>query len=209
MPGTPARIDYFKNSGTSHKRIYVGAAEHAPPYLLNQYYYMLDSLFKISCPKTIEYKFELIENEDHWGVPLIDVYKGLQYIFEDWKIPMKVIENADIASLKVHINERSAQYGYGVKYPEFLFNFIAMEFLEPEAEHTVSEEKMVTAAKDLVEMNLENYPSSSNAHFNLEMYHLHVNENEEAIGMFEMALEIDTEHQMAKHYLAKANKANN
>jgi Tfp pilus assembly protein PilF len=96
-----------------------------------------------------------------------------------------------------------------VKYPEFLFNFIAMEFLEPEAEHTVSEEKMVTAAKDLVEMNLENYPSSSNAHFNLEMYHLHVNENEEAIGMFEMALEIDTEHQMAKNYLAKANKANN
>jgi hypothetical protein len=68
---------------------------------------MLDSLFKISCPKTIEYKFELIENEDHWGVPLIGVYKGLQSIFEDWEIPMKVIENADIASLKVHINERS------------------------------------------------------------------------------------------------------
>ncbi len=43
-----------------------------------------------------------------------------------------------------------------MKYPEFLLNFIAMEFLEPEAEHDVSLEKMQVSAKLLFEMNIEN-----------------------------------------------------
>ena len=38
---------------------------------------MLDSLFKTISLKNIEYKFNLIENEDHWSIPLIGMYKGL------------------------------------------------------------------------------------------------------------------------------------
>jgi predicted alpha/beta superfamily hydrolase len=205
-PATPALIEYFNEPHQGSKRIYVSAAEYDPEKLLNQSYHMLDSLFVSSCPESIDYRFELIENEDHWGVPLIGMYKGFQYIFEDWKIPMEVVDNADVELLKAHIADRSVQYGYEVKYPEFLLNFFAMEFLEPEAEHDVSQEKMLAAAKELFELNLVNYPTSADAPFYLGMYYMQMNDGEKAINQFETCLDMEPEHQMATHYKSIAEK---
>tara|TARA_B110000285_G_C15131567_1_gene623928 strand:+ start:2471 stop:2758 length:288 start_codon:yes stop_codon:yes gene_type:complete len=95
-----------------------------------------------------------------------------------------------------------------VKYPEFLLNFIAMEFLEPEAEHDVSLEKMQVSAKLLFEMNIENYPKSADAQFYLGVYYLYVDDKELAIQSFEKCLKIDSEHQPATQQLMHLKKGN-
>ncbi|MFT5595420.1 MAG: tetratricopeptide (TPR) repeat protein, partial [Flammeovirgaceae bacterium] len=102
--------------------------------------------------------------------------------------------------------DRSVQYGYEVRYPEFLLNFFAMEFLEPEAEHDVSQEKMLAAAKELFELNLVNYPTSADAPFYLGMYYMQMNDGEKAINQFETCLDMEPEHQMATHYKSIAEK---
>jgi tetratricopeptide (TPR) repeat protein len=131
------------------------------------------------------------------------MYKGLRYIYQNWEIPLDVIVKADISALKRHTKQLSEKYGYEVKYPEFLLTFVAMEFLEPEMKHPVPKKQLIEAAKELLELNIKNYPTSSNAYFMLGRYYLFTDNKELAIESIEKVLELNPDNSEAKNILRK------
>lgn len=200
QPATKTLENCFNSQKQLNKIIYMAVAEKDNEKHQNSFK-MLDSLFNKIAPKNIEYKFENIEGENHWTEAFLGVYKGLKYIFEPWEIPYDVVENANITLLKNHINSLSDKYGYQVKYPEFLLSFIAMEFVDPEGEHKASKETMILAAKELLELNIKNYPKSSNAYAYLGYFHMTQENKDLAIINFEKALKLNPDLQWVQENL--------
>ena len=202
LPASKATEDYLNSQKQSSKIIFVGVSEGDNEKHQNSFQ-ALNNLFTAKSPKTMEYIFERIINEDHWSEPLIGIYKGLKFIYKSWKIPFAVIDNADLPILKAHLDSLSAKYSYKVKYPEPLLTQIGMEFVDPEAEHHASKEKMTNAAKELFELNIENYPKSSEAYFVLGTYYMFNGKKELAIKNLEKSLELNPNNEKAKGRLAK------
>jgi predicted alpha/beta superfamily hydrolase len=202
QPAMRALEDCFNSQKQSDKLVYVGIAE-GDNIKHQESFQTVKSLFTSKAPKTIEYKFETLLGEDHFTEALLGIYEGLSFIYKPWRIPKEVIEKANVTLLKSHIDSLSAKYGYKVKYPESLLTFIGMEFVDPEAEHQVSKEKMANAAKEIFELNVENYPKSPEAYFVLGTYFMFNGNKELAIKNLEKTLELNPDHQKAKKRLAK------
>jgi len=202
LPATKAIEDCFNTQKQLNKIIYVGVAE-GDNVKHQESFKKVKVLFTAKAPKAVEYKFETLSGEDHFTEALLGIYEGLNFIYKPWRIPKEVIEKADVTLLKSHIDSLSAKYGYKVKYPESLLTFIGMEFVDPEAEHPVSKEKMTNAAKQIFELNVENYPKSSEACFVLGTYYMFQGNKELAIKNLEKALELNPDNQKAKNRLTK------
>ncbi len=78
-----------------------------------------------------------------------------------------------------------------------------MEFVDPEVEHPVTKEKLTNAAKELFELNVENYPKSSEAYFVLGTFYMFHDNKELAINNLEKALELNPNNPKAKNMLAQ------
>jgi tetratricopeptide (TPR) repeat protein len=202
LPATKALEDYFDAQKQLNKIVYVGVSE-GDNVKHQESFKIVKNLFIAKAPKTIESKFETLSGEDHFTEALLGIYDGFNFIYKPWRIPKEVIEKANVTLLKTHIDSLSAKYGYKVKYPESLLTFIGMEFVDPEAEHPVSKEKMTNAAKEIFELNVENYPKSSEAYCVLGTYYMFNGSKELAIKNLEKALELNPNHQKAKNRLAK------
>jgi predicted alpha/beta superfamily hydrolase len=202
QPATKTLEDCFNSHKELNKVVYVGVAE-GDNAKHQESFKMVKSLFTAKAPKAIEYKFETLSGEDHFTEATLGIYEGLNLIYKPWRIPKEVIEDADVPKLKIHIDSLSAKYGYKVKYPEFLLTFIGMEFVDPEAQHPVSKETMVNAAKEIFEMNVENYPNSSKAYSDLGTFYMFHNNKELAIKNLGKALELNPENEKAKGMLTK------
>jgi predicted alpha/beta superfamily hydrolase len=202
QPATKALEDCFNSQKQLSKIIYVGVAE-GDNIKHQESFEIVKNLFTTKAPKTIESKFETLYGEDHFTEALLGIYEGLNFIYKSWRIPKEVIENANVSLLKSHIDSLSTKYGYKIKYPESLLTYIGMEFVDPEAEHPVSREKMASAAKEIFEMNIENYPQSSNAYFVLGTYYMFNGNKELALKNLEEAIELNPNNQKAQDRLKK------
>jgi len=116
---------------------------------------MLDSLKA----DNIRYHTDFHENQDHFSIPLICLYNGLQFVFEGYKYPLNQIKSTDAEAIRNHYLDLSARWGGQLPPPGKLLNQVGLYLLE-------DEERIADAIK-ILEFSAESYPNSETPYLSL------------------------------------------
>ncbi|ULQ57094.1 hypothetical protein KJS94_02640 [Flavihumibacter rivuli] len=124
--------------------------------------YKLDEFLKGN-KNGLQYASSFYEKEGHNSVPLISEYDGLRYIFDYYPFEATIKDFLDTSALianklKAHYTKVSREMGYANYPPESFINYLGYEALF---------KKQFRKSGALFQLNLENFPQSSNA---LEAY---------------------------------------
>lgn len=144
----------------------------------------------------LKYGFRYYKDDGHNSVPLIAEYDAFSFIFDFYKL--KGIEDGQvwdkntIGIVERHYANLSKQLGYTIKIPEDWTNSHGYRLLG---------EKKYDEAEYLFQMNIHNYPDSSNVYDSMGDYYLARGEKEKAITNFKKALSIDNTVEETKNKL--------
>ena len=118
----------------------------------------LDRFLKTHPQTGLKYLSRYYANDNHGSVPLASEYDGLRFIFDYYRsnITGKDYNDTSLALVmkyKKHYSIVSKEMGFKVSPPEALINFMGYNALG---------NKHYTKAKGFFELNIANYPNSSN-----------------------------------------------
>jgi len=129
------------------------------------------SLLKQPAAADINWKYKVMDSEDHGSVVHKTIYDGLEFIYSGWRIPADSAN--DIKSIEKHYKTLSEKFGYEIKAPEFVLNRLGYQKLQADK---------VDEAVRIFEQNVKLYPESANVYDSLaEAY--------ERAGRIELAAE--------------------
>lgn len=143
-------------------------------------------------------KYEIFENEDHGTVPLTSIYKGLQFIFENYK--MHHMLGASANEIHEHFNSISKTLGLKLLPEERVIDILGNYFLES----TNDIEKAISYFK----LNIINYPNSSHAYFSLANAESKNGLLSKAKLNYEKSLELKPKFKQAQEGLASLEERN-
>jgi tetratricopeptide (TPR) repeat protein len=74
----------------------------------------LNAAFTKSAPVGFRWKFEGMQQEDHLSIPLPSIYRGLETIFEEWRVPdpMALFDQGGIEAIHRRFREAGKRFGY-------------------------------------------------------------------------------------------------
>lgn len=131
---------------------------------------------------TLNFKRDYYDNDDHGSVDLISIYKGLEYIFENYKVDYEKATE-DPAYLKNHFENFSQRAGYKFSVTENAVNRLGYTFLYNKQD----QEK----ALELFIQNTKDYPNSSNTYDSLSDAYKEIGNRDMVIKSLEKAIELD------------------
>lgn len=105
----------------------------------------------------LEWKFKLMETEDHGTIVLKSIYDGLESIFSPWRIRGDLVA-LGMSGIEGHFKELSDKYGYQVEIPELLVNNFGYQYLG---------QNKVDEAIAVFTWNVQHYPQSWNVYDSL------------------------------------------
>lgn len=146
----------------------------------------LDRFLKAHAQNGLQYASRYYNMDNHASVPLASEYDGLRYIFDYYHINLTTkdfIDSSDgiVSKLKKHYERVSQKLGY--KNPP---NELAINGLGYNAMH----QKYYRRAAALFQMNIENYPNSSNVYDSFGDLLAAQNDTLRAIASYKKALSI-------------------
>lgn len=111
-------------------------------------------LLKNKAPRDLDWKFKLMEGDDHSTLLLSTIFDGLKYIYRDWTLPT---ESADkgVDGVVKHYSDLSSKYGYEVVVPEFTLN---------NAGYLMLFRQRYQDAIAMFQKNIEMHPGSANVY---------------------------------------------
>ncbi len=167
--------------------------------------YNLDLIrfIKLNRQNNLNFEYQYYGDDNHNSVSFIAEYDALRSIFSYYKFDLyaSYLDDRNIrldTLLSAHYRNISNQLGYTVKPAETLVNGLAYYSLKM---------KQFTKAKYLFEMNVLNYPASSNAFDSLGDFYLETNDKLNAAKSFSETLEIKEVPETRKK-LTELNKNN-
>ena len=149
--------DHLSKITSLNKTVYFTAGSLEGSELLNT----LDEfteLLKDSAPKDFNWKYKLMQNEDHETQLLAAIYDGLKYIYDGWAFPQNQLLTGGMDAIDKHYKSLSDKYGYIILPPETLLNAAGYAFLQ---KHSLDE------AIAIFKRNVELYPKSPNVYDSL------------------------------------------
>jgi len=114
-------------------------------------------LVKEKSSNAIKYEYVKMEDENHMSIPYLSVYKGLNFIFSDWRLSKEVF-NQGLEKIDEHYKDISAKYGVEIKTSENVINMLGYMYLQ--------KEDTENAIKTFNE-NVKRYPKSDNVYDSL------------------------------------------
>jgi tetratricopeptide (TPR) repeat protein len=114
-------------------------------------------------------------------VPLLSLYHGLLYIFEEYD-PSAAAFVGNVSALVAHFEEFSRRLGVEVLPPEAFVNQFGYALLQREA---------IDEAIEVFELNVQNYPGSFNAYDSLAEAYLSKGDKVLARQHYEKSLELN------------------
>lgn len=134
----------------------------------------------------LQWKNVYYEDDDHMSVPVIASYDGLRYFFDYHRISFNErLESPNFnidSAYTQHYNVVSNKLGYKVTAPEDMINWMGHNYLQNK-EH-------LKIALTYFQMNVRNYPNSTNAYISLGEYYEKVGDLNNAIENYKKALAI-------------------
>lgn len=120
----------------------------------------LDKFLKANPQNGLKYAGKYYSDDDHGSVPLASEYDGLRFIFDYYRLKLDAKDFEDssaaiVAKYKSHYDIVSKEMGFKVSPPEMAINSLG---------YYVMSKKQYTKAAALFEMNIANYPNSSNVY---------------------------------------------
>lgn len=150
--------------------------------------YNLDLIrsIKTNSQNHLAFNYKYYADDNHNSVSFIAEYDALRFIFSYYKFDLypSYLDNKNIrldTLLDAHYKYVSKQLGYIVKPPENLVNGLAYHSLNT---------KQFTKAEYLFNLNVSNYPESSNTYDGLGDFHVATNDRINAAIWYRKALEI-------------------
>ncbi len=134
-----------------------------------------------------------VEAEDHNSCRLVSLYNGLRFIFEGYK-PMDPSSLNTPSLINDHFDELSLRLGFKILAPEGLVSGIGDALLEA---HEPDK------AVEVIELNVNNYPTSAYARRLLASAYLAAGNKQLAIKNYKKALALDPNTDGVREALAK------
>jgi predicted alpha/beta superfamily hydrolase len=134
-------------------------------------------------------KLEYFENENHSSVPLIAFLQGISTIFDDYGISYRSIKN--INHLQNHFQLLSDRLSFHFPPPENLTNQLGYQMLRNGGDE-------VKLAIEYFELNVQNYPTSSNAFDSLAEGYEALGDMEKALVNYQKSLELNPNNEHAR-----------
>lgn len=129
--------------------------------------------------------FDFFEKEDHFSVPLISAYEGLQFLFKGYKFPLDQLKQTTIEEVKVHYEALESRLGGSLQPPGKLLNQVGLFLLNSENE--------IDKATELFEFNVLHYPNSAYPFRSLGMAYEAAANTDLAIENYNKALVLNPE----------------
>ncbi len=122
--------------------------------------FALDKFIKANSRDGLKYASKYYGDDDHGSVPLMSEYDGLRFIFDYYRLKLTGKDFADssdelVAKYKNHYDIVSKEIGFKISPPELFINALGYDAMS---------KKQYTKAAGLFEMNIDNYPGSSNVY---------------------------------------------
>lgn len=143
----------------------------------------------------LDIKFEYFEEEDHFSIPTISLYKGLQRIFEGYKYPLKKIASQPVENIRQHYQSLSERLGGDLLPPGKLINQVALYLL--------NSEHQVESAIALLQLNTDYYSQSYIPFYHLAEAYAANGDRDKAIQNFEQVLKMNPTHESARENLER------
>jgi len=142
-------------------------------------------------PNGLQFKYKYYPDDDHGSVPLITEYDALRFVFKNYRFSFDmedmINEEVDIAKkIEQHYQQLTKEFGYTIKPDEQLINQLGYQFLQME---------QLDRAERFFNLNVNNYPNSSNVYDSLGDFYLATDKKAKARKNFKKALSIqETEY---------------
>ena len=147
------------------------------------------------CKSKYKGEIEYFENENHASVPLPAFYNAISYFFKGYNYSYRDATTPE--DLVAHFKSISKNLSYDFLPPEELVNRIGYSKMRSRE----NEEKEL--AVSFFELNVENYPESSNAYDSLGEVEFKLGLNENALKSFEKSLKLNPSNENAKNMINK------
>lgn len=108
-------------------------------------------------PENFEFSYVKFENDNHGSVPHLSIYKGLESIFDDWKLSKEEF-NSGLAAIDKHYQQITKKYGFEVSTPELTINALGYYY--------INQKDLKEAIKVFIE-NVKRFPNSANVYDSL------------------------------------------
>lgn len=125
--------------------------------------------------------FNVYKEEDHNSVPLISLYYGLLFIFQDYVL--EDITNKSLDEVKQHYRELSNSLGVSFLPPENVINMVAW---------TKFNNNLREEAYSFFQLNIINYPTSNTVYEMLGYAYNNAGKAQEALKYFKKSIEFNT-----------------
>ena len=138
--------------------------------------------------------WQYFESEDHGSVPLISLYRGLLSIFADYQYRISdFIANPSIESMLAHYKNVAEQIGGDAEPPENLVNQLGYLLL-----YNLDD---IDKAIEMFQLNVTNYPASSNVYDSLGEAYMVNGDKALAIRNYEQSLALDPDNSNAEEQI--------
>jgi len=123
----------------------------------------LSGVFEEKAPPWFQWKFTLMENEDHGSNPHRSLYDGLEWLYRDWALTgfetVAWPDDERLDRIDEHFRAVSERYGYEVSTPESFLNQVGYALLQAVGN--------IDGAIAIFEANVERHPDSPNVYDSL------------------------------------------
>lgn len=140
-----------------------------------------------------QWKFTLMEKENHGSIVHRTIYDGLEFIYEPWKLP-RDLTLAGIEGLAKHFKAMSERYGYQIILPELVVNNLGYQYLA---------QNKIDVAIEVFKRNIKLYPESWNVYDSLGEGYMKKGDTKLAIEYYEKSVKMNPRNEIGLNALKK------
>lgn len=186
--------NYFKRTDLSKKQLFLAQANtlSAQDTAVNVHYEsikMMEMLLETRNLSGLNWKYQFYPDDNHNSVVPHAAYEALRFIFKDYQA--NSIRSA--ADLRKHYQDFSLKTGS---------NFLPEEDLVNQFASNAMTKNNLELAKAYLQMNIDLYPKSSQAHEELGKWFIRTGNKQKALAFYEKAAELNTSNAYLKKLIS-------
>lgn len=148
------------------------------------------SILDANASYRLHYHFDFFEKEDHFSVPLVSIYEGLQFLFRGYQFPLDQVPKSEGGAIILHYEKFSNRFNNQIQPPGKLLNQVG-NFL-------FRQEGQFERALEILKVNSIYYPNTEIPFQSLGNAYLQNGETQLAISNFEKVLKLNPNNEQAR-----------
>jgi predicted alpha/beta superfamily hydrolase len=185
---------FFANSKELQADLYVTAAGGSgEPYAAIRRF---ASVLGEKAPAGFRWNFESMQQDDHMSIPLPSVYRGLETIFEEWRLPedcLALYDKGGIEAIHKRFRQAGARFGYAERTtPPFTVSLVVYQLSKAG--------RLEDAAKVLLH-DPANYPPPWNQLDALARAYEKRGDDRQAVRFYQLSLQANPRNEFARKKL--------